>query len=514
MDEIIETVPIGMIRTTASGEILAINDAGADLLSGSRSDLKGKSLRTAIPQSVDDEVSTAFESGISTRRTIEEYYPELDRWLIVTLVPRGEVMIVYLQDRSRKRESERRIDSLREELERLTLTNEVISEALAELVGASSRVSIAERICNSLGNSELYDFAWFGEREIGGNDLVVRTAAGSTGRLLDRIEDCLNQGRQCPESRAIETGSPEVVPRLAADEAIPEPIRRAAFADGVQSLLAIPLTYGETVHGVIGVYASGLATLSERERASFGMVGEIAGFAVNATRNQNLLSSNSVVELVFRITDPDDPLVATTAGLDAQLSIAGTVPKDDTRLLCYLDVENISPQQVSSSLQKTFGVEECRVVRSSEQAPGGTIETIFGTETAVGMLTTSGITVQSATFEEGTGRIVLELSPEEDVRRIADAFTREFDGEFLAKREVERSVTTAQEFRDELGDRLTDKQQRALRAALLAEYFETPHGSTAEEVGEALDISGSTLLYHLRAGQKKLLEEFFALTED
>jgi len=113
MDEIIETVPIGMIRTTASGEILAINDAGADLLSGSRSDLKGKSLRTAIPQSVDDEVSTAFESGISTRRTIEEYYPELDRWVTVTLVPRSDVVIVYLQDRSRRRESERRIDSLR-----------------------------------------------------------------------------------------------------------------------------------------------------------------------------------------------------------------------------------------------------------------------------------------------------------------------------------------------------------------------------------------------------------------
>lgn len=513
MDEVIETVPIGVIKTTAGGEILAINGVGADLLSGSRSEFKGKSIRTVIPRSVDDKVSTAFESGISTRRTIEEYYPELEKWVTVTLAPRGEVVIVYLQDRSRRRESERRIDSLQEELDRLAVTNEVISEALAELVGASSRISIAERICHSLGESELYDFAWFGEREVGGDGLVVQTAAGSTGRLLDQIEDCLNEGKTCPESRAIETASPEVVPRLAADEAIPEPIRRAAFADGVQSLLTIPLTHGEHVYGVIGVYASGLETLSERERASFGTVGEIAGFAVNATRNQNLLSSNSVVELDFRITDRTDPLVGTTAKLDAQLLLAGTVPKDDARLLCYLDVKSVSPEQVIGIFRNTFGIEECRVVRSSEHSLGGMIEGVFGTETAIGMLASSGITVQSATFEEGTGRIVLELSPEEDVRRIADAFTREFNGEFLAKREVERSATTAQEFRDELGDRLTDKQQRALRAALLAEYFETPHGSTAEEVGKALDISGSTLLYHLRAGQKKLLEEFFAHTD-
>jgi predicted DNA binding protein len=48
-----------------------------------------------------------------------------------------------------------------------------------------------------------------------------------------------------------------------------------------------------------------------------------------------------------------------------------------------------------------------------------------------------------------------------------------------------------------------------LRTAYLADYFESPRGSTAEEVASSLGITGSTLLHHLRAGQRKLLDAFY-----
>jgi predicted DNA binding protein len=82
----------------------------------------------------------------------------------------------------------------------------------------------------------------------------------------------------------------------------------------------------------------------------------------------------------------------------------------------------------------------------------------------------------------------------------------------LVKREEKREIETAQAFRDELRDRLTDRQETVLRTAFLAEYFESPRESTAEEVAAALDITAPTLLHHLRAGQRKLLEEFFQAT--
>ena len=105
--------------------------------------------------------------------------------------------------------------------------------------------------------------------------------------------------------------------------------------------------------------------------------------------------------------------------------------------------------------------------------------------------------------------MVVELSPSEDVRRISETIKREFSAQLAAKRERERSVTTERDVRDALGDRLTEKQSEALRTAFFADYFESPRGSTAEEVAESLDITAPTLLYHLRAGQYKLLSSFF-----
>jgi hypothetical protein len=59
-----------------------------------------------------------------------------------------------------------------------------------------------------------------------------------------------------------------------------------------------------------------------------------------------------------------------------------------------------------------------------------------------------------------------------------------------------------------LDDRLTQRQRTVLQTAYFADYFESPRGSTAEEVATSLDITGSTLLHHLRAGQRKLLDAY------
>jgi predicted DNA binding protein len=64
-------------------------------------------------------------------------------------------------------------------------------------------------------------------------------------------------------------------------------------------------------------------------------------------------------------------------------------------------------------------------------------------------------------------------------------------------------------FRNDLAEALTDKQRTVLRTAHLSDYFTSPRGSTSEEVAEALDIAGPTVLYHLRNAQRKLLSAFF-----
>lgn len=73
-----------------------------------------------------------------------------------------------------------------------------------------------------------------------------------------------------------------------------------------------------------------------------------------------------------------------------------------------------------------------------------------------------------------------------------------------AKREVERSVTSAHEFRNELHDRLTERQLTVLEAAYVAGYFERPRKSTGQEIAASLDIASPTFHQHLGAALGKL----------
>jgi hypothetical protein len=106
--------------------------------------------------------------------------------------------------------------------------------------------------------------------------------------------------------------------------------------------------------------------------------------------------------------------------------------------------------------------------------------------------------------------LVVELPPEGEVRRLVGTVDGAFEEtELLTKHERPRRPETVGAFRSELEEALTDRQRTVLRTAYLADYFASPRGSTAEEIGEALDISGATVLYHLRNGQRKLLDALF-----
>jgi len=298
-----------------------------------------------------------------------------------------------------------------------------------------------------------------------------------------------------------------VIQPITESEAVPAAVRQAAFADGVQSFVAVPLTYGGTTYGVVGVYAAGKETFSERAREAFETLGTMAGFAINATRNQNLLFADTITEFTVDVTEPDAPLVALSREVDATFEIAGTVPQGQDRVVAYLAAEASVATAASEALTDHDAVHDVRVVSETEAATR--LEVTLGEASALQTVTTLGASVGRASFEDGRGRIGVELPSGEEVRQVGEALRRQFDADTVSKVQRDRSVTTADDLRSELGGELTERQETALRTAYLAGYFESPRDSTAEEVGEALDITGSTLLHHLRTGQRKLLDTYF-----
>ncbi len=511
MDERLEHAPVGILTMTTEGAVIEGNARAQELLGRDSDDSVGSSITELFPASVEDTIPRLVKRESLDSHQFEEYYPELDRWLAVDVVPDDEEVTLYVRDVSDRYRDQRTIANLRNDLDRLTNINALISDVLGELVGASTREEIAETICERLGGTDLYAFALVAERDIGGDEMTIRAADGSTGRTLTAVENTLDGDDTGPEQRAVETASPQLVDSLSEETSLPESVRRAAFADGIQSILAVPLTYGSSVYGVVSIYATDQDAFSERERTNFTTVGEMAGFAINAARHRTLLLSDTVVELTVDIYDGTDPLVAVTETHDGTLSLDGLVPQHDEPLLCYATVMDGSVDSFCSELRTDSAVESCRVIGNHEG--GGSLEITLESETVLERLIQLGATIRSGSYTDETGELVVDLPPAEDVRRVAEQLDNEFEITIRAKREKERVTQSPDEFRDELGDSLTERQENALRTAFFADYFESPRGSSAEDVANALGITGPTLLYHLRAGQKKLLAQYFESTE-
>jgi hypothetical protein len=508
MNESLERAPVGVVEITGAGEIAAVNDAAAALLESPTDALRGQPVESALPRSAAGTLREALAAERAQERSFEEYYPAIDRWLAVDLVPSGDRTFVYLRDRSRRHDDRRRIERLEQRLDRMEAIDAVTATVLRELTETSDREEISRTVCERLGDTDLYAFTWVGERDLADGRLRAVAAAGEAPEMRDRIAEHLSGDGTLPEQRAVADGEARVVQPLAEDDSIPQAVRLAAFGQGLQSCLAVPIAHGDTVYGVVSVYSTRREGFSEGEQASLATLGAVAGFAITAGRREELLFADTVTELTIEVDDRSLPLVAAAEKADAQPSLTGVVPRDDGSVVCYLAIEPPAGP-VCRVLDAHGAVRDTRTVgeRDGQRA---LLEVVLAGDSPVVTLAARGATVRTGEATDRGVRVVVELPPDADVRRLVEAVDGSFEGtELLAKRDRPRRPETIGAFRSELEDRLTDRQRTVLRTAYLADYFASPRGSTAEEVGETLDISGATVLYHLRNGQRELLDALF-----
>jgi len=510
MNEPVERAPVGVLEVTPEGGIAAANDAAAELLGSPADALRGQPVAEAFPRSAAGSLREAFAAGVPAERSFEEYYPAIDSWLAVDLVRSGDRTVVYLRDRSRRHADRRRIERLEQRLDRMEAIDAVTATVLRELTETSDREEIARTVCERLGDTDLYAFTWVGERDLAADRLRAVATAGETPEMRDRIAESLSADGALPEQRAVADGETRLVQPLAEDDTIPRPVRLAAFGQGLQSCLAVPMAHHDTVYGVVSVYSTRQEGFSEAERASLATLGAVAGFAITAGRQEELLFADTVTELTVEVGDTSVPLVAAAEETDRHPSITGVVPKDDGSVVCYLAVDPPA-EPVRRALDAHEAVRDARTVgESDDDGRGALLEVILTNDSPVVTMAARGATVQGGELTDRSVELVVELPPDGDVRRLVETVDGAFEGtELLAKQDRPRRPETVGAFRSELEERLTDRQRTVLRTAYLADYFTSPRGSTAEEVGETLDVSGATVLYHLRNGQRTLLDALF-----
>ncbi|USZ68789.1 PAS domain S-box protein [Halorussus salilacus] len=395
------------------------------------------------------------------------------------------------------------------ELERVNRLNRVIREMTRVLTSASTDEEVMQAVCDRLAATGPYRFAWFGEPDPATGEVEPRAWAGVEEGYLDEISVTADEsptGRG-PAGRALRTGEPKAQADLLGDPPF-EPWREQALKRGYRSSVSVPVTYGNTTHGVLNIYAGEPGVFDETERSVLAELGETIGYALNAIERKEALVSERSVDLDFRVRDEDDPILSFVAETGARLDFENAVQRSDGLLHIFVTLSDVSPDSVASAADDISRIAEARLV--ADRGDETLYEVALGGESILAVLVDHGAIPRSMTMAGTEARFVVRVPQSADVRTIVGLFEDIYDEvELVARRERDEPVMTRHEFERELEDRLTDRQREVLELAYFSGFFEWPRESTAEEIAEALDVSQPTVSRHIRGAERTLFSLIF-----
>nr|WP_305794359.1 bacterio-opsin activator domain-containing protein [Halomarina rubra] len=260
------------------------------------------------------------------------------------------------------------------------------------------------------------------------------------------------------------------------------------------------MAYNETTHGSLIVHTTRNTPFTESERTALGLLGETVGYAITALENRRLLNADSVVELELAVDT--SAIVDLSARVDCPVRLDGFVPLASGTAILYLVFSGCDGDRVREEAAAIPAIDRVKAV--AERDGKQVFEAIVSEDSAVATLADAGANVTEAVVEEGTGRVVVEVSPETDVREFIATVRGSYPtAELLAKRTVEHPVDARPDVSPLAG--LTDRQRSIVEASYHAGYFEWPRDSSGTDIAASFDISPPTFHQHLQVGLGKLL---------
>ncbi|WP_436347635.1 bacterio-opsin activator domain-containing protein [Natronorubrum sp. FCH18a] len=432
---------------------------------------------------------------------------------------------VFVRDASSAHDELESVRSRRDELEgryAVATAHRAVTRSLFE---STDHEEIETETCAALTDGRAYEYAWIDRATHSDQRREWRASSGIDPDAVDRLvpdrwrettvtTTDLSYDETTSDGTEGAGDESETAISVATDVPLATDRTDSSESDGATGTLArVPLTYGDTVYGTLSVATERDGAFDADERQWLETIGRQVGYAIAAVRRRNLLLSDRVVELELTCRDEDSFFVDASRRLGCRFELDSLVSLGETTQLYYLRLEGASPADVFDLAADEPGIEDCRLIETYEG--GWRVEFVIDGSCPIVTLIEYGTTVLDARFEGGTATITTECAADADLRTIVDGLRAVFpDSELVGKREVERTVQTAREFQKGLEERLTDRQEAALRAAYFGGYYDWPRESTAEEIADAMGISSPTLHNHLRKGQHELLRTFFDDPDD
>ncbi|MBX0324232.1 PAS domain S-box protein [Halomicroarcula sp. F13] len=395
-----------------------------------------------------------------------------------------------------------------ESLHHLNRLNDIIRSLTRDLTQASTRADVETAVCERLADADPYVFAWVGEQRASSDDVSVRASSGDDDGYLDWLADAERPATgETPTERAISTREPVVQNSLHADPPL-APWQTQALRRGFDASIAVPLTFRETVYGVLHLYADEAGVFDEMERAVLGELGGMVGYAINAIERKKALVSDAAVELTFSVDDPSIPPFEFAAQTGSEFEFDELVQHSDGTVRVFFTVSGADPDAVYRYSERIPSIHQLSLLTEREDTCR--FEALVGDSGFLADLVSYGAHPTAMTASADGGRVSVELPQSGDVQAFVRMFLERYEGsELVAKTERERSVQTPAEFEANYRDRLTERQREVLETAYFSGFFEWPRDVSGQELAAMLDVSQPTVSRHIRTGERELFGLIF-----
>jgi PAS domain S-box-containing protein len=502
MDE----APVGITIADASlpdDPLVYVNDAFVRMTGYSKEFALGRNCRFLQGEDTQQEpiaeMAKAVDEEVPVTVELRNYRQDGEQfWNEVTIAPlrneRGEVthFVGFQADVTDRKQAELAVERERENLAALLeRIDGLLAGVTSELVGAANREEIERAVCDCITGTTPYGLAWIGEVGLSGEALESNAISG-----VDASEDIRIDLADAPDlADALESGELRVLPGDAV-----RPNRDAG------EVAVVPLTYGDTEYGALLVHADEAGTFNDRETAVLESLGRTIATAFNAHESKRIISTDNVVEIELAVSDRGFFPVDLAARSGSALEYAGSVYRDGSPTAFF--TTDGDPEAVAELAVDSPDVTSVSVVGGDGES--ALLELQVEAGSIVAELAERGAKTNAITASEDEGRIEFELPVAADARSVVERIQDRYpDSELIRYQERARPPTTKREFIAGLEDRLTDQQFTALQRAYVGGYYDWNRGTNGDELAESMGLSRPTFHQHLRAAERKLVEEFF-----
>ncbi|MFB6157278.1 MAG: bacterio-opsin activator domain-containing protein [Haloferacaceae archaeon] len=508
----LDEAPIGITISDATqpdDPIIYMNDSFAEITGYPHEEVVGANHRFLQgPETDPDRVAELGEAVAEKRdaRVVLQNYTREGAmfWNQVDISPirdeDGEVpyYVGFQMDVTERRRAQEQLQAERQSLDRLLdRVKGLADDVTAALVRADDREEIERSVAERIGGGDEYAAAWVGRYDEAADRIRLVQQAGDWSAALDSVD--LDAG-------AAGTGPLEEV--IERQEALTVEDGDAFYeVEDDETYALVPLTYRSTTYGVLGVLdAEG--RLGDRERVLLGSLGRSIGASINDLMTKRMITTDTAVTVGVELSDDDVFLVELADEVGARFTHEATIANDrDPGVLTLVSTDHDDVASIVETAGAREDVLDAETVADTDD--GSVVQFRLVDSPLVDVLSEFGSRVTSMDADGSALDLEFRVGTERAARRVLGELRETYDHVELVAYHEDESRGTPQGFREELRNRLTERQLTALKKAHAGGYFEWPRRAEGEQLAESMGIVPSTYHQHLQAAKRKLVEAFF-----